>query len=838
MNNKTSTTAKLLAALFITAVTVVWNVNAAYAAVPVRETNPDLLRNTRKIANNTKNILKEMKEEWKKNVEQEKTKIGILRYLQQNIANYVTGGSSTDSKPRFITNWETYQNESFEQGKQTAIRDLESSGFLASGNEVDQLIIARLNGEPSTPSSDKSSSDTQKSQTKSEPLPSPVGGGQNQEFNYNSYLNSWLPENNYYGKYMIAQDIVETKAAARAEAAKNEAIASSGFLGVKEGCDQLGANCNITLPGKSVGDILAGALNSEIDYAANAGEGAAQKALAENYGIPTAPAEPPLVTDIISQQEGGLTGVVQSRTPNSSNGQLSGVNSPGGIENRELPDGGIIPIPDANQSADATVDDLLNQFIQDIMNQAETTVTDIINGLDDSSDYDSLEYESSTYRDNKIASYIEVQKTIWYLDDLKTALETWDNRPLYISRYSATDCTAGNDNCYLITGLSQARTSLITSINNIEQRLQSILNNLNGEIISTSSNNSDSTALASSAAQRESLYDLYLAGLTVSDPPSENFDLNNVLPINLLSGEADTCLIEKTTAAYISVSLTPGCYSPRAIFRYIYSSSGNITSSYSSIFKFFQNELRYRYNSTITGSGNYLGLTLNPPSPSLSWKFYLHKNRIEPYLSSLSSRLDNLNDDILLLSDSGALNRKIAYRESQEAVARESYKASRYIEGVLNSFVLDIFNLSRTTEINEYKRSLSNTSVSAAGNAWLVNIDNNLLSSAQNKRDVFNQLFLAGITTPGNNSFDLLNKLPINTSSNSAPADNGAVEIPVEINPASPIKQSVAPFSSSQNFLGLPVNTVFWLHLNNLPSYLNAIRDKISQLQTAGFLSP
>lgn len=829
MNKKIIKITSLLIALFIV-FTATFGIDSARAAVPVRETNPDLLRNTRKIANNTKNILKEMKTEWKKNVKQEKTKIGILRYLQQNIANYVIGGSSTDSKPRFVTNWEEYQQQSYEQGKQTAIRDLDQAGFF-SQKDFDSLIKSQLSGEPPSSSGNKSSgSNNQKSQLKSGPSPSTSGSGQRQEFDYNSYLNSWLPENNYYGKSMIAKDIVETKGAARAEAAKNEAIASGGFLGAKEGCDQLGANCKITLPGKSVSDILAGALNSEIDYAANAGEGAAEKALAENYSIPTAN-NPPLVTNVINQQEGGLTGAVQRRAADSSGNRPSDVNSPGGIENRELPSGGIIPVPDTDQSASATFDDLWNQYMQDIINQVEETVDVLVNGMDDSSDYDSSDYDSSDYRTNKIASYQEIQKTIWYLDDLSTLINALSNS-LNFDVFSTSDNILNKDpnnnnsNLCSNSGSFTSVSDQLAIINNLRSRLNSLLDSINDDITNTDSSAPGNDETLAASIQNELLKNLFQGTLTVSETANQNFDMLGVLPVNFYPRYPINnniyvygFRVQDIQPLDMCINFTSIGYHITARYRQQNTETPFNETQMQTLFKFFDNTQRLRYSGTTSGSGNYLGLSITNPSAPTREFFYFYPGKLSGYLTSIDNRLNELNSNLTQFPDSASLSRLRTYREFKNQNAQEFHRASLYLTDVSSANPnINRLQAARAAAIDDY---------------WTLSpISDTDLASAQTENEAVSNLYAAGLASRANNNFDVTNALPINTNRTTTELTNTSANL----------RTSLTPFSGNQNFLGLPVNTVFYIHPANIGDatggYIKSLTDKISQLQSAGFLSP
>ncbi|MBU1102643.1 hypothetical protein KJ853_03245, partial [Patescibacteria group bacterium] len=141
----------------------------------------------------------------------------LLNMLVDDIVKWIKGGG----KPRLVTDWQGFLRKAADDAAGQFVDKYLGMGFLCRRFDVRlKFALARV------PTFDQAATCT---------LSQVVG-------NFNAFLNDfssggwkgWIslsePQNNIYGAYLLAQDELTKKTAAAAEAAKNEAIASSGFL--------------------------------------------------------------------------------------------------------------------------------------------------------------------------------------------------------------------------------------------------------------------------------------------------------------------------------------------------------------------------------------------------------------------------------------------------------------------------------------------------------------------------------------------------------------------------------------------------------------------------------
>lgn len=80
-----------------------------------------------------------------------------------------------------------------------------------------------------------------------------------------AYQTSFQPQNNFWGVYLEAESSLLSRANIKKETSLAEAVAGGGFLSAKK-CDDNGENCRIVTPGRTIGDAVAKAVGSDIDF--------------------------------------------------------------------------------------------------------------------------------------------------------------------------------------------------------------------------------------------------------------------------------------------------------------------------------------------------------------------------------------------------------------------------------------------------------------------------------------------------------------------------------------------------------------------------------------------
>jgi len=229
----------------------------------------------------------------------------ILDWITDETVRWVQGGGS----PQFVTNWHSFLRDAFNVGIDEVIRETNSASLCPSFKLQVQRSLSPTGG-PLLP-------------TGGPPLP--TGGRFQQRIEctleniedfyqdfsnggWTAYNEMWLPQNNYYGTMLMIHDEMLARAAARKEAAQNEALAGKGFLSVKkceggqdqesfcdaqcahledadqdecfnncmdvqltdsELCDATGGKMVIQTPGDIVGSAVSKAVTSDSDWAAN-----------------------------------------------------------------------------------------------------------------------------------------------------------------------------------------------------------------------------------------------------------------------------------------------------------------------------------------------------------------------------------------------------------------------------------------------------------------------------------------------------------------------------------------------------------------------------------------
>ncbi|MDD4761509.1 MAG: hypothetical protein PHZ25_00585 [Candidatus Pacebacteria bacterium] len=747
---------------------------SSFAAVPTLETNPGVLGPLSITSSATTGSLARMIMEFLFKLATENLKRTLLDALVSQMVTGIAGGS----EPKFVTNWESFLNQNYSLGREEALSGLEDSEFFSSGNNFDSSLQAILSGSSDIPEVAEKTDEEKYNE-------------QYEKFDWERFAYSSFPENNFYGKYYIAQDTINRKAAAKAEAAKNEALAGGGFLSTKD------ANGNISTPGKTIGDTLSRAVTSDIDYIVNA----------DDFASFVSAISSSVFNKLLNSEASGIIGVAQ--------GILSGENlgtfSLGEFGSVSLEDISEI-IFDENSDNDfssaydsipktvESIDDLIKEEIENTAN------LDLGSYLDSSSNYDSLYSSLGSYKQNKISSFNEVKRAILYLEDINLSLNlTYSIENTDTGGSSEQMCS---EDLFYFLSVSE-RKAKIDKVSDLKTKLQTLLQKLDNEISASSGSETEAEILASSL-QKEELSNLFLAGNSSINEASENFDLLNTLPLNLNveNGlKVDNKTIKKNISCSEKTVSGTGLREKTTTTYYTYETSLSLSG-----FNFFNNEIKYTFNKTTSGYGNYLGLSLS--STVASNFFYLHPDNFDNYLSSLSEKISSLDS---LSLDSKSLSRKISFRQNKEAVVSELNKAYLYLEDVDSS--------------NSNLSILKNNLLSKSADIWKTDVSEADLDYSQKERAELLNLFSAGLGSESGNNFDITNKLPINLNQKT---DSGSAATPVS---SGNIKTTIAPFSASQNFLGLSINLVYFNHFEeNKESYLEALNSKINNLKQNGYL--
>jgi len=491
----------------------------ASAAVPTLETNPSVLGPLGVTSGMTTGNLGKRIQEFIFKIATENLKRSMLDSLVGQMITGIAGG-----QPQFVRNWDDFLLQNRQRGQVSAIQELQDQGFFGQ-KSFDSLIRSKFTGESSNYSG---------------PSLEEQYRAQHGTFDWNNFINSWNPENNYYGKSLMAENYVRQRAEEQKEAAKSEAIAGGGFLSSK---DEFG---NITTPGKTIGDTLSRAVTSDIDYIVNA----------EDIGSFVSAISNSIFNNVLRQGSGGVFGLANNIL--SGNANIGSFNFDSSSSNASFGAIGSVPLEKTDNKIifDSSSDALLgnkntiissesviasglgtdNPEVQNLIQQE----IDNLGAFTVGSPGDFTNLTLGGYKNNKISSYTEVQKTIWYLDDIiKTINLSWpcvDNNGLLIPNLG--DLISGN------------RETTKQEVSNLKSTLEGILSSLDGEISSATGNETEEQILRSSI-EKELYKDLFLAGVSYWDKNSQDFDILDKLPINLDSAVGYQIYKEGTNPIYM-----------------------------------------------------------------------------------------------------------------------------------------------------------------------------------------------------------------------------------------------------------------------------------------------
>jgi hypothetical protein len=242
-----------------------------FAAVPTWEMNVAVTGNLSTINMFNGKMTAQQIFEWAFKMAVETLRKKLLDMIVDQIVNWVQGGGT----PKFITDWPGFLGDAADQAGGKFLQQI-GLGRFCSAFKL-QLSMGFI---PIPKFSDRSACTI-----------SQVGANLEnflKDFNSGGWV-AWeqmvlRPENNIYGAYIMAWDQLEIEKGAAVKAAESEAQAGKGFLSVKrcikteQMCDEEGyctSECTqsvITTPGAVVGDTIAKAVGSDIDYIVNAQE--------------------------------------------------------------------------------------------------------------------------------------------------------------------------------------------------------------------------------------------------------------------------------------------------------------------------------------------------------------------------------------------------------------------------------------------------------------------------------------------------------------------------------------------------------------------------------------
>lgn len=202
----------------------------------------------------------------------------IIDWLVDETVAWIQG----EGQPRYVTNWGSFLSDAFNVGVGEIINQTDAA-FLCEPFGL-QLRLALL--------------PVQRFQNRITCTLDDITANINDFYNdfrnggWLAYEEQWWPENNYYGALYMAMDEIMTEGMRQREAAEKEAMASKGFLSVKECApgtstedSQLAAEMHlqkdirgnycmpedmiIVTPGDVVGETVAAAVTSDYSWAAN-----------------------------------------------------------------------------------------------------------------------------------------------------------------------------------------------------------------------------------------------------------------------------------------------------------------------------------------------------------------------------------------------------------------------------------------------------------------------------------------------------------------------------------------------------------------------------------------
>ena len=219
----------------------------------------------------------------------------ILDWITDETVKWVQGGG----EPQFVTNWNRFLRDAFNVGVGEVIRET-NLAFLCSPFKL-QVQLSLLSTGKRFQQRIECTFDKIVSNIEDFYQDFSKGG-------WIAYNEMWMPQNNYYGTMLMIHDEMLARAAARKEAAQNEALAGKGFLSVKkcqggqnqesfcdaqcahledaaktecfnscmevpmtdaELCEASGGKMKIQTPGYIVGAAVAKAVTSDSEWAAN-----------------------------------------------------------------------------------------------------------------------------------------------------------------------------------------------------------------------------------------------------------------------------------------------------------------------------------------------------------------------------------------------------------------------------------------------------------------------------------------------------------------------------------------------------------------------------------------
>lgn len=226
--------------------------------VPTFETNPILLEGVAVIAGQTSVETGQSLYEWAELLLTHTLKKQLLDFLVDQIIAYISGNNNGES---FVSNWEAFVGGAVGD----AIADF---GLEFAGVDLCQPFDFQLKlifSAPQVPTF------SQRFRCSLDDIVSNIDSFRDDFRNgsWLAYQASFKPQNNFWGVYLEAESALLSRVAVKKETSLAEAIAGQGFLGAKE-CDANGQNCVTVTPGRTIGDAVAKAVGSDIDYIVNA----------------------------------------------------------------------------------------------------------------------------------------------------------------------------------------------------------------------------------------------------------------------------------------------------------------------------------------------------------------------------------------------------------------------------------------------------------------------------------------------------------------------------------------------------------------------------------------
>ena len=769
--------------------------NSAHAAVPVLETNPRIVEPTGLTSLATKGSLLESIDQFIFKLNTESLKRKLLDGVVSQIVTNTAGG-----QPKFVTNWESYLNQNYISGQNQGLLKARQSGVLGS-SYFDALIESRYTGNQASVKAPE----------------------EKRPFTWNSYLESWQPQNNYFGKTIAVDEIVRREAALKQEAAKSEAIAGKGFLSTKDEAGQ------ITTPGSVIGDSVSKAVTSDIDYIVNSDDiSSFANSLSKS-----------VFNKLISNNNSGLFGLSQdilkgdglgSFSIQDGIGQITGINQSTGSQSVDI---SLINPDNLNQIIFNSTQDGLSGLVGDISNSSsQTNQGRVQSRLDATLSLDTSLGSLDTgfsgialgrYGQNKISSYQEVQKAIWYLNDLKAMLSK-RNIVNDIENPGRFVRSCNDDDLTQFTVDLENREPALNRIDLALSRLDEILTTLDSEISESLNDDfvdpSDDVLLAS-ANEKELLRDLYSADITVKNKRSDDFDFWGKLPLTMSPPEVGRSFNKR------------GSNTPYVCFVSVVTNIDVVNTSKKTFYKritpdrdvsglnFFKNQIQFKFNngSSSSGEGNYLGLSINSNNDEF---FYINPDNINNYLTAITDKLDNLESYKDRLTED-QLSYKIEHKQNKESSAFHLITAAKYVESIKKS------NESSSSNISYDPSDLLERNIeSKIAELKKIPVTEGEARDSSNELNALEDLFLANRATISGTNFDVSNKLPINLTQAPSSSDDTPSEITTQS--TNIIKISTTPHSGKQNFLGYSTDTVFFFHPANLSPYLSDLERKINSL--------